>query len=74
MGVESIKIKQNLQHGDGKPLPEEAKVINVHTSDGEYSGYYMLRNVILYSNGTLQVIGNEQTVIERYIEPEVLTF
>lgn len=64
--MQDIKIHGIISRGDGGALPEDA------TLKGDWSkpkslgvgGLFNLKNVTLHSNGTIQVIANEDTVFE----------
>jgi hypothetical protein len=62
----------NIAHvtsGDGGKLPHEATLKGITVPAGIKPGLYDLKNVTLFSNGTLQVIANKDTVFEPYEEP-----
>lgn len=63
--MKSIEVLQTISSGDGGSLPTEAHVEGL-TVPGNYEpGHYMLKNVTLTSNGTMQVKATEDTVWER---------
>ena len=62
--MKSIEILQTISNGDGGCIPADAKVEGLTVPDGHKGGYYTLKNVILSSNGTMQVRATEETVWE----------
>lgn len=59
--MQTINIAERLNIGDGGSLPPEA-IINGLTVPGNFKpGLYELKNVELFSNGTLQVNATEKT-------------
>jgi hypothetical protein len=62
--IQSIDIKTRLNDGDGGTLPVEATLNGIRMGEGMAPGLYMLRNVELYSNGTLQVNATAKTEFE----------
>lgn len=67
--MKSIDVLHTITCGDGGSLPNEAKVEGLSIPDGFEPGYYTLKNVILSSNGTMQVRATEDTAWER-VRPE----
>jgi hypothetical protein len=59
--VDVIDIKTRLNNGDGGSLPSEATVNGLSVGLDLKPGLYTLRNVELYSNGTLQVNATPKT-------------
>jgi hypothetical protein len=62
--MKSIEVVQVLNSGDGGSIPDDATVEELNVPDGVKGGYYTLKNVILTSNGTMQVRGTKETVWE----------
>lgn len=62
--MQNIEIREEIEIGDGGSLPEEATLHNVNVPVGFKSGLYNIKNVELFSNGTLQVIAGEDTIYE----------
>jgi hypothetical protein len=63
--MKSIEVLQTHICGDGGNLPAEAKVEGLSVPDGHEPGYYTLKNVIVSSNGTMQVRATDETIWER---------
>lgn len=63
--MNKIEISSIISHGDDAPLPSDATLKGV-LADPKIakSGLFNLNNVTLHSNGTLQVIANEDTYFE----------
>lgn len=62
--MQSIAIQSRIEAGDGGSLPEEA-IIGGLTVPGNFKpGLYELKNVELFSNGTLQVNATAKTCFE----------
>lgn len=64
--VQDITVKQLLSSGDGGRLPDDATLVNITAPKNITSGLYNLKNVQLYSNGTMQVIATADTEFERH--------
>ena len=62
--MQGIEITQRLEKGDGRSLPSEAIIENISVSEQKKPGLYTLKNVQLFSNGTLQVIATADTFFE----------
>lgn len=62
--LQGIKIINRLEDGDGGNLPEEALVKELFIPKNLRPGLYNLKNVELYSNGTLQVNATADTEFE----------
>jgi hypothetical protein len=62
--MKSIQILENNVCGDGGALPAEAKVEGLTVPLDFKPGFYNLKNVILTSNGTMQVKATHETVWE----------
>jgi len=74
--TQDLIVKQNLSFGDGGNIPDEATLQNINFPSDLKPGLYNLKNVKLFSNGSIQVIATEETVFEEY-EPcsrQVLPF
>lgn len=62
--VQSIEVTERIAAGDGGSLPAEASLKGINVPDTTVPGLYILKNVNLYSNGTMQVMATEKTVFE----------
>lgn len=62
--MKSVEVLQTLNSGDGGSIPAEAKVEGLTIPDGFKDGYYTLKNIMLTSNGTIQVKATEETMWE----------
>jgi hypothetical protein len=60
--MQSISILEKITPGDGGSLPAEAIVTDITVPGNFKPGLYKLQNVTLFSNGTMQVIANENTM------------
>src|SRR5438067_3129420 len=63
--MKSIEVLNVVTSGDGGNIPAEAKVDGLTIPDGFEDGFYTLKNVVLTSNGTIQVRATEETVWEK---------
>jgi hypothetical protein len=63
--IRSIQVKERVAVGDHKPLPMQVTFKGINVIPQKGINYYKLKNVTLYSNGTIQVIANADTVIEQ---------
>jgi len=69
--MKSIEILETVAVGDGGSLPMDVTLQGL-TAPGHYKpGLYRLKNVVLTSNGTMQVIATGKTVLEKYNEEPV---
>lgn len=59
--MKKLEIIELVEGGDGGGIPAQAKVEGLSIPSILNSGYYDLKNVILTSNGTIQVIGTSET-------------
>lgn len=59
-----VDVKRRIRKGDDKQLPPEATLKGVAVTDAVKPGLYMLRDVMLHSNGTMQVIATNKTKLE----------
>lgn len=66
--MKNIEILKTIAAGDGGGLPAEVRLEGLAVPKNFQPGLYTLKNVVLTSNGTMQVIGSEQTVWEKYTE------
>ena len=64
--MKSIEIIEKIAAGDGCTLPSDVIVEGITIPDGCEAGLYTLKNVVIGSNGTLQVIARENTAFEKY--------
>ncbi|NTS41606.1 hypothetical protein HRG84_11880 [Flavisolibacter sp. BT320] len=63
--MKTIEVLAVTAAGDGGALPAEATVEGLSVPQTYRSGFYRLCNVVLSSNGTMQVKATEQTVWEK---------
>lgn len=63
--MKKIEVLEITAAGDGGDLPKEATVEGLCIPDECRSGFYRLCNVVLSSNGTMQVKATTQTRWER---------
>ena len=66
--MKNIEILKTIVVGDGGGLPSEVSLEGLKVPKNFQPGLYTLKNVVLTSNGTMQVIGSEKTVWENYTE------
>lgn len=59
--MNTIDVVEQLTPGDGLSIPAEAKLENITIPADLKPGLYELKNVKLFSNGTMQVIATENT-------------
>lgn len=59
--MQDITVKQLLERGDGGRLPDDATIVGITAPKNIVPGLYNLKNVQLYSNGTMQVIATAET-------------
>jgi len=59
--LQKIDVKQKINDGDGGQLPDEAILVDLKMNKNFKPGLYSLRNVQLFSNGTIQVIATDET-------------
>lgn len=64
--MRTVAVKRKVSLGDGGDLPGEATLKGIKLPVHLRPGLYNLKNVVLHSNGTMQVIATEQTVFEPY--------
>jgi len=64
--MKTIEVIEKVAAGDGGSLPSEVKVEGLAVPGNYEPGLYTLKNVILTSNGTMQVMATEETVLEKY--------
>lgn len=67
--IRDLKIKEVINQGDGKTIPTEVKLNGIKISkellEKNRDAHYNLKNVKLYSNGTIQVIATSETEFEK---------
>lgn len=67
--IAPLTIHKQISPGDGEPIPYELKLNKVKIPKRLFKtntdGYINIRNVKLYSNGTIQVIANSKTQYEK---------
>ena len=66
--MKTIEILKTIVAGDGGSLPSEVSLEGLTVPKNFQPGLYTLKNVVLTSNGTMQVIATEKTVWEKYTE------
>lgn len=59
--VQAIEVTEKIHAGDGGSLPAEATLQGFKIPANMAPGLYELKNVELYSNGTMQVIAKANT-------------
>lgn len=64
--LQIINTKEVLVDGDGGRIPDEAILKGIKIPANLAPGLYQLKNVELFSNGTMQVIATEQTKFEPF--------
>jgi hypothetical protein len=64
--LQAIGVIEKVSPGDGGSLPAEAILKDIKIDKNLKPGLYNLKNVTLFSNGTLQVIANEDTKFEPF--------
>ena len=62
--IQSIEVINEITPGDGGSIPHEAIIVDFNIPNGTKPGLYTLKNATLFSNGTMQVIANENTEFE----------
>jgi len=62
--LQSIDVVQSITCGDGGSIPSQVQVEGLTIGDSIRSGHYTLKNVVLTSNGSIQVKATEKTVWE----------
>lgn len=62
--IQGIEVTERISSGDGGALPAEAIIDGFTVPANFKSGLYALKNVQLFSNGTMQVIATADTEIE----------
>ena len=63
--LRSIDVVQSVTCGDGGSIPAEVQVEGLTIDENVRSGLYTLRNVVLTSNGSIQVKATEKTTWEK---------
>lgn len=64
--MQLIDVVEKVSPGDGESLPAEATLKGIVIDKSLKPGLYTLKNVTIFSNGTLQVIANEDTKFEPF--------
>jgi len=59
--MKTLQIREIIAEGDGDVIPNQAKVESLNVPTDYKSGFYELENILLSSNGTIQVKGTEKT-------------
>lgn len=62
--VNSIEVTNRIEAGDGGSIPAEAIIDGLNVPVFSKPGLYTLKNVELYSNGTMQVNATADTCFE----------
>ena len=62
--MKSIEVIEKINLGDGGSIPSQVKVEGLTIPDHFKPGFYKLKNVMLTSNGSMQVIATEKTIWE----------
>ena len=62
--LKSIDIVESITCGDGGSIPSQVQVEGLTIGDSFRSGHYTLKNVVLTSNGSIQVKATAKTVWE----------
>jgi len=62
--MKTIQVLETVTEGDGGNIPAQAKVEGLTIPDDFKSGFYNLKNVLLTSNGTMQVKATDKTIWE----------
>lgn len=60
--MQNIEVINEITPGDGGSIPHEAIIVDFNIPAGTKPGLYTLENATLFSNGTMQVIANKDTV------------
>jgi|SRR5687767_529269 len=63
--MKTIEILKTVVPGDGGSLPAEVSLEGITAPKNCQPGLYTLKNVVLTSNGTMQVIATEKTEWEK---------
>jgi len=63
--MRTIQVLETINEGDGGRIPPEAIVEELSIPKNYKSGLYNLRNVILTSNGTMQIKATDKTTWEK---------
>lgn len=63
--MRTIDVQQTVTCGDGGSIPPQVMVDGLKFPDNMPPGYYTLKNVVLSSNGTIQVRATSDTVWEK---------
>ena len=64
--MKTIDVIEKVAAGDGGSLPSDVKVEGLAVPGNYEPGLYTLKNVVITSNGIMQVIGTKATVLEKY--------
>jgi hypothetical protein len=63
--MKTVEVLEKIATGDGGEIPADVTVEGLTVSAEHQSGLYILKNVTLSSNGTMQVIAAENTTWEK---------
>jgi len=63
--METIEILEIVANGDGGKIPDEARVSGLIMPPKHKPGLYKLKNVMLTSNGKMQVKATDKTIWEK---------
>lgn len=62
--MQGIEVTNHIEKGDGLSIPPEAIIEGIVVPANFKPGLYILKNVELYSNGTMQVLATANTAFE----------
>lgn len=63
--MKTIEVQQTMTSGDGGAIPGQVLVEGLKVPADYKPGYYTLKNVVLSSNGTIQVKATADTIWEK---------
>ena len=63
--MKTIEVLETLNEGDGGKIPIDAKIEGLNVPADLKPGFYILKNVTVTSNGTMQVKATSKTVWEQ---------
>jgi hypothetical protein len=59
--LQAVKITKRLKKGDGKAIPADVTLKGIAMPKNFGAGYYNLKNIVLTSNGTIQICATADT-------------
>lgn len=65
--MQELEVTERLEKGDGLSIPAQAIIEGFNVPKNLKSGLYNLKNIQVYSNGTMQVIATEKTLFEELV-------